>query len=74
MVAYQIESELAGQIRPHYAGAENEGRTLIQTALQSAAAIEPIENELLVTLKPLSSPHRSKALAALCEILNQTNT
>jgi len=74
MVAYQIESELVRQISPHYARAENEGRTLIQSALQSTAAIEPIENELHVNLKPLSSPHRSKALAALCEMLNQTNT
>ena len=74
MVAYQIESKLVGQIRPYYARAENEGRTFIQAALQSSAAIEPIENELHVKLKPLSSPHRSKALAALCEILNQTNT
>ena len=39
MVAYQIESELVGQIRPHYARAENEGRTLIQSALQSAAVL-----------------------------------
>jgi hypothetical protein len=74
MVAYQIESELVGQIRPHYARAEDEGRTFIQAALQSAAAIEPIENELHVMLKPLSSPHRSKVLAALCKIVNQTNT
>jgi len=74
MVAYQIESELVSQIRPYYARVENEGRTFIQAALQSTAAIEPIENELHVKLNRLSSPHRSKALAALCEILNQTNT
>ena len=64
MVAYQIESDLVGQIRPLYARAEDEGRTFIQAALQSTAAIEPIENELHVKLAPLSSPHRSKALAS----------
>jgi transposase len=74
MVAYQIESDLVGQIRPLYARAEDEGRTFIQAALQSAAAIEPTENELHVRIAPLSSPHRSKALAALCETLNRTNT
>jgi DNA-binding CsgD family transcriptional regulator len=74
MVAYQIESELVGQVRPHYARAEDEGRTFIQAALQSSAAIEPIENELHVKLRPLSSPHRSRALAALCDTLNQMNT
>jgi hypothetical protein len=74
MVAYQIESDLVGQIRLFYAKADDEGRTLIQSALQSTAAIEPINNELHVKLAPLSSPHRSRALAALCEALNQTNT
>jgi hypothetical protein len=74
MVAYQIESELVGQIRPHYARAEDEGRSFIQAALQSSAAIEPIENELHVKLRPLSSPHRSKTLAALCDTLTRTET
>jgi len=73
MVAYQIESDLVEQIRPHYARIEDEGRTLIQTALQSAASIEPTENELYVTLAPLSSLHRSRAISALCEILNRTD-
>jgi transposase len=74
MVAYQIESDLVGQIRPLYARAEDEGRTFIQAALQNTAAIEPTKNELHVTFAPLSSPHRSKAFAALCENLNRTNT
>lgn len=74
MVAYQIESDLLTQLRPHYARAEDEGRTLIQTALQSRATIEPTDDELRVTLCPLSSAHRSKAVVALCEVLNQTGT
>ena len=40
MVAYQIESDLLNQLRPHYARVEDEGRTLIQSALQSRATIE----------------------------------
>jgi hypothetical protein len=74
MVAYQIESELVERLRPHYARIDDEGRTLIQTALQSAAAIEPGKNELRITLAPLSSEHRSKAITALCRDLNQSNT
>jgi prepilin-type processing-associated H-X9-DG protein len=74
MVAYQIESDLLNLLRPHYARVEDEGRTLIQTALQSSASIEPTVDELHVTLSPLSSPHRSKAVAALCEVLNKTHT
>ena len=74
MVAYQIESDLVERLRPHYARVEDEGRTLIQTALQSAASIEPGKDELRITLAPLSSEHRSKAIAALCRNLNQFNT
>lgn len=74
MVAYQIESDLLSQLRQHYARTEDEGRTLIQTALQSSASIEPTDDELHVTLSSLSSPHRSKAVGALCEALTITHT
>lgn len=74
LVAYQIESDLVNLIRPHYARAEDEGRTLIQTVLQSTATLELADQELRVTLSPLSSPHRSQAVAALCENLNQAQT
>jgi prepilin-type processing-associated H-X9-DG protein len=74
MVAYQVESDLVELIRPHYKRVEEEGRTLIQTALQDAADIEPTQDQLRITLAPLSSPHRSRVLQALCEALNQTNT
>lgn len=71
MVAYQAESELLALIRPHYARADQEGRTLITSALQSAADIEVSDNELRVMLIPLSSAHRSKAISAMCEDLNR---
>ena len=74
LVAYQIESDLLNLIRPHYARAEEEGRTLIQTVLQSTATLEPTDQELRVTLSPLSSHHRSQAVAALCENLNTAET
>ena len=70
MVAYQIESDLLGLLVDDYARVEDEGRTLVQTALQSAAALAPSEGRLGVTLASLSSPHRSRAIAAVCEALN----
>lgn len=73
MVAYQIEGGLVELLRPFYPRTEAEGRTLIQTALRSAATIEPTDEELRVTLSPLSSPHRSRAIAAVCEELNKTS-
>jgi len=74
MVAYQTESDLVELIRPHYSRVEDEGRTFIQMALQDTADIEPAEDQLRITLAPLSSPHRSRILEALCETLNKTST
>jgi hypothetical protein len=72
MVAYQAESDLARQLVPHYRRADDEGRTLIQSALDSAADIHVTDHELRITLVPLSSPHRSRALAALSDELNRS--
>ncbi len=74
MVAYQAESDLLRKVAYHYRRADDEGRTLIQSALMSSADIEVTEKELRVTLASLSSPHRTRALAALCEELNQIAT
>lgn len=71
MVAYQAESDLLALLGPHYKRVDDEGRTLVTSALQSQADIEVDEKELRVTLAPLSSEHRSKAIAAMCETLNQ---
>jgi hypothetical protein len=74
MVAYQAETDLLGLIRSDYARADDEGRTLVQSALTSSGDLEVTDNELRVKLNPLSSPHRSKAIRALCAKLNTTNT
>ena len=74
MVAYQAESDLLRLVAPHYRRAGDEGRTLLQAALASAADLEVSQTELRVTLAAQSSPHRTRAIAALCEELNQMNT
>jgi transposase len=74
MVAYQTESELLRQLAPHYRRAHDEGRTLLHSAFASAADLHVTDQELRVTLAPLSSPHRSRALAALCDELNKAHT
>ena len=70
MVAYQAESDLVRRVAPHYRRAEDEGRTLIQSALANAADLEVTDRELRVAIYPLSSPHRTRAIAALCAELN----
>jgi D-aminopeptidase len=54
MVAYQAESDLLRAVTPHYRRADEEGRTLIQSALANAADLQVTESELRVTLAPLS--------------------
>ena len=70
MVAYQIESDLLSMISPHFARSDDEGRTLVQNILASAADLEVTPEELRVKVSPLSSPHRTQVLAILCEKLN----
>jgi transposase len=70
MAAYQVETELLGTLQDHYARADDEGRTLLHAAFQSPARLEIAEGELRVTIGRQSSPHRTAALAALCDQLD----
>jgi len=74
MLTYQIETDMYRAITPHYARASEEGRTLISAALQSSGELVCTDGELRINLAPQSSPHRSRALAHLCAILNDTQT
>jgi hypothetical protein len=74
MAAYQIEGDLVQLVAPHYKRADQEGRTLIQAALGSAADIEVTKSELRVTLAAQSSRHRTAAVGALCNELNGITT
>jgi transposase len=74
MVAYQAESDLLALLRPHYARVDQEGRTLLHELFATAGDIRVSDNELHITLAPLSSPHRTHAAQALCEMLDQTAT
>jgi transposase len=74
MVAYQAESDLLALLRPHYARAEQEGRTLLHELFSASAEIQAVADQLRVTLSPLSAPHRTLAVQALCDSLNETET
>jgi transposase len=70
IIAYQCETALLDRLRPHYARADDEGRTLLHAAFQSSASMKVTETELQITLDAQSSPHRSEALAKLCRELD----
>jgi hypothetical protein len=54
-----------------YRRAQDEGRTLLQAALSSTADLKVSKRELRVRLASQSSPHRTRAIATLCEELNK---
>ena len=72
MLAYQAESDLLAFLSPHYARSDDEGRTLLHELFRAAADIDVTDVELGVTLHPLSSPHRTLAVQALCDVLTET--
>jgi hypothetical protein len=74
MVAYQTESDLLALVRPHFVRSDDEGRTLLHEIFHAAADIDVTDTELHVTICPLSSPHRTLAVQALCETLTETAT
>jgi hypothetical protein len=71
MVAYQAETDLVRLVASYDKRAEDEGRTLIHSALAGPADLVVSGTELRVGVAPLSSPHRTRALAALCDELDR---
>jgi hypothetical protein len=74
MATYNAETALARLLAPHYPRADDEARSLLREALRSPADLEVMDNEFHVRLNPLSAPRRTRAIAALCEDLNSTDT
>ena len=70
MSAYQMEGTLMHMLQDVYARNDAEGRTLLHAAFQSRGSIEVTGSQILVTLEPQSSPHRTEAVSRLCEKLN----
>lgn len=74
MAAYNAETTLARMLRPHYARAEDEARTLLREAMTLPGDLEIRGDTLHVRLNPASAPRRSRALHALCHELTATQT
>jgi transposase len=74
MVAYQAESDLLALLGPYYARVEQEGRTLLHELFRAPADLHVTPTEIQVTLCPLSSPHRTLAIEAMCTALNESAT
>jgi hypothetical protein len=73
-VAWHIETALVQAVAPFYRRTDDEGRTLITAALRSAGSLQIEDGQIVVTLAPQSSPDRTRAIAQLCRLLDQTDT
>jgi hypothetical protein len=74
IAVFRAESALRELLRPHYRQWRQDGRTIIQSMLQSSGDLEVHPGELRVILAPQSAPHRTRALALLCQELNVFGT
>jgi len=71
MAAYRVETQLFRMLGPSYPRAEEEGRALIRSILQTPGDLGATDRRLTVHLWPLSAPRQTRAMAELCEKLNQ---
>ena len=74
IATYNAESSLTRLLAPHYARAGNEARSLLREAFTTPADIHLNNGRMHVTLNPLSAPHRTRAIQALCDELTATQT
>lgn len=74
MATYNAETALARLLAPHYNRANHEARSLLHEIFTSPADIHTHNNQLHITIAPLSNPRRTRALQALCDDLTATQT
>jgi hypothetical protein len=71
LTAYELETQLLDRVRPHFRPHAKEGRKLMVAALSSPGSLRLVPGQIRVKLGPQSSPHRTRAVAKLCESLNE---
>jgi hypothetical protein len=74
MATYNAESALARLLAGHYPRARHEARSLLHEAFATPADLQIIDGRLHVTINPLSTPARTRAIAGLCRELTETET
>jgi hypothetical protein len=73
LTAYRAESSLARKVALVFRRHDEEARKLLKTIFQATADVIPDQNNrrLRVRFHGLASPRATRALSALCEIVNQ---
>ncbi len=71
MAVYRAETSLLNLLAPEYARSADEGRALLREVFTSSGSLEVADGELRVTLAPMSARRRTRAVAALCDEINE---
>ena len=76
MICYRAETAFACQLAPHYKRAEQEIRTLVKAVIQTPINMEVDQQnqELKITLYPLSNQRSNEAVGKICGMINDTKT
>ena len=76
MVAYRAESQLANVVGPLLPYRDDEARKFMRQVFELPADLIPDyeRKELTIRLHSMANPRSNRALAALCEVLNDTQT
>jgi len=76
LTAYRTESSLARLLEPFFERHEEEARKLLKTIFKATGDLIPDERErrLIVRFHGLSSARATRALADLCEVVNEEET
>jgi len=74
MATYNAQSALARALSLHYRRADDEAHSLLRETFRASGDIEVVGGCMQVRLDGLSAPRRSRAVAALCDELNATQT
>ena len=75
MIAYRAESSLARLIEPFFARHEDEARKFLKSVFLAPADLIPDQPRRTLTVRfhGLSNPRSTRALRALCEVVNTTD-
>ena len=66
MAAHRAETALLELLRPHFPDWRHEGRALTRGILGSSGHLRVTATHIHVTINPLASPYKTRALSALC--------
>ena len=76
MICYRAETAFANLLAPHYKRAHQEIRMLVKTVINTPVNmnVDPINEELQITLYPLANQRSQEAIRKICDTLNETKT